>query len=524
MSTFLQYKATKRLQELAKTPFDLTKIGNLTPERLTKFSSQSCGFKLLYGTERVDDQTMLALSELAAEAGVVNKMAQMQSGAHINFIHRYPSEDRAVLHTATRDFFENPQQAEDAKEAAKLAKQQVDKLESFMHEIDHENHFTDLVMIGIGGSDLGPRAHYLALQHLQKFGRRAHFICNVDPDDAAMVFRNLNLSKTLVVVVSKTGTTLETVTNEALAREQFKAAKLDSTRHFISVTMPGSPMDNMKLYRASFHMWDWIGGRYSTTSMVGGVLLTFAFGFEVYWEFLKGAHAMDQQVLTSIDLKQNLPLLAALLGIWNRNFLHYPTLAIIPYSQELLRYPAHIQQLDMESNGKRIDKEGKVVDFDTGPIIWGEPGTNAQHSFYQLIHQGTTIVPLEMIGFKESQLQQDITIEGTTSQQKLLANLFAQALGLAIGQPNENPNKVFPGNRPTHILMGKRLTPYSLGTLLAFYEHKIAYQGFIWNINSFDQEGVQLGKVLANKIISRFAGATEAYPLADTLIEHLKTL
>lgn len=520
---FLQYPATKQLEKLAKTPFDLTKPENLTPERLQKYCSQSCGYKLLYGTERVNEETLQALSTLAKEANVMQKMAQMQAGETINTIHGFPSENRSVLHTATRDFFDHPNQGVEAKKGAALAKKQVDKLKAFIEKIDRENRFTDLVMVGIGGSDLGPRAHYIALEYLRKPGRQAHFICNVDPDDAASVLKDLDLSKTLVVIVSKSGTTLETATNEAFVREHYKKVNLDPAKHFIAVTMEGSPMEDPKKYLESFHMWDWIGGRYSTTSMVGGVMLSFTLGFEVFWELLRGANAMDKAVLETDDLSKNLPLLAALLGIWNRNFLHYPTLAIIPYSQALLRFPAHIQQLDMESDGKRIDKEGQPVTFDTGPIIWGEPGTNAQHSFYQLIHQGTTVVPIEFIGFKESQRSEDVTFKGTTSQQKLLANLFAQALGLATGQKNENPNKVFPGNRPTHILLGKKLTPYSLGVLLAFFEHKVAFQGFIWNINSFDQEGVQLGKVLANKIIGRFAGEKETYPLADVLIKHLES-
>lgn len=516
---FSKYKATEQLKRLAKDPFDLTAPGNLTPKRLEQFQASACGYKLFYGTERITEEVMQALFALVRESQALKKMEQMQSGEVLNTIHGYPSENRSVLHTATRDFFDHPNSAKTAAEASKLAKAEIEKLKTFMAKIDRDNRFTDLVMIGIGGSDLGPRAHYIALQYLQKPGRRAHFICNVDPDDAAAALQDLDLSKTLVLVISKTGTTLETATNEEIVRARFKEAKLKPEQHFVSVTMPGSPMDDPKKYLATFHIWDWIGGRYSTTSMVGGVLLSFTCGFDSFWEFLRGANAMDKAALTS-DPSRNLPLLAALLGIWNRNFLHHPTLGIIPYSQALLRFPAHIQQLDMESNGKHIDKYGRIVDFETGPIIWGEPGTNAQHSFYQLIHQGTTVVPLEMIGYKHSQREQDLNYQGTTSQQKLLANLFAQSLGLATGQKNENPDKEFQGNRPTHILLGERLTPYSLGVLLSFFEHKVAFQGFIWDINSFDQEGVQLGKVLANRIIGRYAAKTsEPYPLADVFLK-----
>lgn len=517
---FSKYKATERLTHLAKNPFDMTVPGNISPDRLEKFRAASCGYKLFYGTERITDEVMQTLVDLSREAHALKKMEQMQAGEVLNTIHGYPSENRSVLHTATRDLFDTPNTAKAAVDAAKLAMGEINKLKAFIEKIDRENRFTDLVMIGIGGSDLGPRAHYIALQYLQKPGRRAHFICNVDPDDAAAALQGVDLSKTLVLVISKTGTTLETATNEELVRARFKEAKLKPEQHFISVTMPGSPMDDPKKYLATFHIWDWIGGRYSTTSMVGGVLLSFTCGFDTFWEFLRGASAMDKAALTA-DINKNLPLLAALLGIWNRNFLNHPTLGIIPYSQALLRFPAHIQQLDMESNGKHIDKFGRTVDFETGPIIWGEPGTNAQHSFYQLIHQGTTVVPLEMIGFKQCQFEQDLNYQGTTSQQKLLANLFAQSLGLATGQKSDNPGKEFQGNRPTHILLGERLTPYALGVLLSFFEHKVAFQGFIWNINSFDQEGVQLGKVLANRIIGRYTSqkTSEPYPLADLFLK-----
>lgn len=521
---FSHYKAAAQLKELSKKPFDLAAKGNLTPERLKNYCISACGYKLLYGTERVNDETLLALNHLAIEANALQKMEEMQSGEIVNTIEGYPSENRPALHTATRDFFDKPNQAARAVDAAKLAKAEIDKLKNFLQQIDRENRFTDLIMIGIGGSDLGPRAHYLALQHLEKPGRKAHFISNIDPDDVAMNLKGIDLKKALVLVISKTGTTLETVTDEELVRGRFQAAGLNPLEHFISVTMPKSPLDDPKKYRATFYIWDWIGGRYSTTSMVGGVLLGFIFGFDVYWEFLRGANAMDKAALTE-DPRQNVPLLAALLGIWNRNFLKHHTLAIIPYSQALVRYAAHIQQLDMESHGKRIDQRGQAIDFDSGPIIWGEVGTSSQHSYFQLLHQGTTVVPIEFIGFKESQRGFDQAMEGSTSQQKLLSNLFAQAIALAVGQSNENPNKVFPGNRPSHILLGKKLTPFALGALLSFFEHKIAFQGFIWGINSFDQEGVQLGKVLANKVISRFAKAAgEPYPLGDALIQHLDTL
>jgi glucose-6-phosphate isomerase len=528
-SPFMRYKATMQLQKLALNPVNLTQPGQLTPERLANDYGEACGYRLLYGTERVTDQVMKALEDLAKESQALDKMRRMQEGEVLNFIKHYPSEKRAALHTATRDFFDHPQTASMAKNAAQEARHEAEKLKSFMAKLNHENQFDEMIVVGIGGSDQGPRANYIALQHLQKSGRKVYFIANVDPDDAAAVLKQVNLKRTLVVAISKSGTTLETATNEALIKDQFKKAGLNPRDHFISVTMPGTPMDNRNDYMETFYLWDWVGGRYSTSSMVGGVILAFAFGFDVFWEFLRGAHEMDRAALQS-DIKKNLSLLAALLGIWNHNFLNYPTLAIIPYSQALRDYPAHLQQVDMESNGKLIDQQGKFVDFQTGPILWGSIGTNAQHSYFQLIHQGTATIPLLIIGFKKSQYGQDVEVHGTTSQEKLLANLFAQSLALALGKQSDNPNHFFPGNRPTSILLGEQVTPYTVGALLAFYEHKVAFQGFIWGINSFDQEGVQLGKVTANQLIDHFAARRKkkqeqkSDSLGEVFLRHLDSL
>jgi glucose-6-phosphate isomerase len=513
---------------LATTPFDLTIPGNLSPTRIERYCTQAGEFKLLYATERVTDDVLHALKELAQEARLIEKMEAMQRGDVINKIEGFPGENRMVLHTAMRDFFMHPNAGEHAKKAAQAEKKECDKLKNFMSKLDRENTFTDMIQIGIGGSDLGPRALYIALQAYQKPNRQVLFISNVDPDDAAAFLKAVDPKTTLVVVVSKSGSTVETLTNEELVRSHFQKAGCKLTEHFIAVTGEKSPMDNPERYLASFYMWDYIGGRYSATSMVGGVMLAFALGFDQFTNILKGAHEMDRIALNP-DFYQNLPLLSAMLGIWNRNFLHYPTLAILPYSQALLRFPAHLQQCNMESNGKRIDKLGNPVDFDTGPIVWGEPGTNGQHSFYQLIHQGTNVVPIEFIGFKENQYQEDLNILGSTSQEKLLSNLIAQSIALAKGQKNDNPNKVFPGNRPNRILLSKRLDPFTLGALLAYYEHTVAFQGFCWNINSFDQEGVQLGKVLAKKIIDQFSAKrqgkkAEKFPEAEAILRHLESL
>ena len=528
MPSFRHLKSVIRLSELAEDALDLTEEGVLTPKRIDSMQAEACGLKLCFGTERVAEHTLNALFELAEEREVLKNMSAMQSGEIVNFIQGYESENRPALHTAMRDFFEHRQSSKHAKEATELAYKELEKLKDFLNDIEKKHQFTDMIQIGIGGSDLGPKAVYLGIEAFHKPHRTVHFLSNVDPDDGAKIFRSVNLEKTLVVVVSKSGTTLETLTNEEFAREKYKQAGLDPKNHFLAVTGQGSPMDDPQKYLASFYIWDYIGGRYSATSMVGGVALAFALGMDRFLEFLRGANAIDKHVLHAHP-RHNLPLLSALLGIWNRNFLGLPTTAIIPYSQALSRFPAHLQQLDMESNGKRIDKKGRPVDFDTGPIIWGEPGTNGQHSFYQSIHQGTTIVPLEFIGFKQSQYKDDIVFNGTTCQEKLLSNLFAQSIALAQGQKNDNPNKFFPGNRPNRILLAEQLDPFTMGSILSFYEHKVVFQGFLWNINSFDQEGVQLGKKLALKIIDQFAHLrkgkdvdSKSFPLGAAYLHQLE--
>lgn len=513
---FTKLPSHKILTSLAAQPLDMAKT--LTAKRIEKMFVEGIGFKLLFGTEKVDETILSALFSLAEEAKVMEKMGAMQGGEILNKIEGFESENRSVLHTAMRDQFDHPQTAKPAKDAAESAAKELKKLEEFLKKT--EGKFTDLIQIGIGGSDLGPRALAIALQPFHRPNHRVHFISNVDPDDANGVLNSVDLKKTLVVIVSKSGSTLETLTNEAFVWNRMEKIGLNPKEHFVAVTGEKSPLDNPDRYLASFYMWDFVGGRYSATSMVGGVMLGFALGFEAFKEILRGAHDMDRHALTAKP-EENLPLLSALLGIWNRNFLKYPTVAVIPYSQALLRFPAHLQQLDMESNGKRIDKTGRATEFSTGPIIWGEPGTNGQHSFYQLIHQGTDIIPVEFIGFHKSQYGKDLTIQETTSQQKLLSNLFAQSIALSVGQKNENPNKFFPGGRPNRILLGEKLTPYHLGALLSFYENKVAFQGFVWGINSFDQEGVQLGKKLAVKIINLFAGEKEDFPLGEAYLKFL---
>ncbi len=507
---FSDLPACDRLRELAAEPPDLTRPGFLSPERIHGCRLSSCGLDLLYATQRVDDRILDGLQELADQAGLIDAFLAMKDGAVLNRIEGYESENRQVLHTACRDIFSGPPRAP---EATARAREQLDRLRVFLEDLDQGrivNHrgesFQTMVQVGIGGSDLGPRALYLALASLRRPGREARFIANVDPDDAASVLDGLDLSRTLVNVVSKSGTTLETLTNEQLVREALVRSGLEPSRHLVAVTGQGSPMDDPSRYLATFHMFDYIGGRYSVTSMVGGVTLGFALGYGTFVELLEGAHAMDVAA-EERDIRANIPLLMAMLGIWNHNFLGMPTVAILPYSQALARFPAHLQQCDMESNGKSVTRQGAPVRWQTGPVVWGEPGTNGQHAFYQLLHQGTEIVPAEFIGFRNSQYGVDQFVQGTTSQQKLVANMLAQALALAMGRPHDNPARRFAGNRPSLLLLADRLTARTMGSLLAAYEHKIVFQGFCWNINSFDQEGVQLGKVLATRLLAEMAAA-----------------
>ena len=375
--------------------------------------------------------------------------------------------------------------------------------------------FTTVVQIGIGGSDLGPRAMYLALENWARengtFRLEARFISNVDPDDAANVLKSIDLPHSLFVLVSKSGTTLETLTNETFVKNALKDAGLDPSKHMVAVTSETSPLAKSDEYLAAFYMDDFIGGRYSSTSCVGGVVLSLAFGPEVFARFLNGAHAADLTAKES-DLLKNPSMLDALIGVYERNVLGYPVTAVLPYSQALSRFPAHLQQLDMESNGKHVNRFGEPVAYPTGPVIFGEPGTNGQHSFYQLLHQGTDIVPLQFVGFRKNQAGMDADIQGSTSQQKLCANVAAQIMAFACGKQDKDPNKSFEGGRPSSIIIGEQLTPESLGALLAHFENKVMFQGFCWNVNSFDQEGVQLGKVLAKRVLAHETdGALKAY-------------
>ncbi len=469
-----------------------------------------------YGAKAVDDDILKALAELAKEAQLTEKYEELYNGAVIN-----TGENRLVLHQLCRG-----QLGKD------VVKDGVNKREFYVGEqkkaADFANKvhsgeitnakgekFTTVVQIGIGGSDLGPRAIYLALENWAKktgnFKMEAKFISNVDPDDAAAVLNSIDVAHSLFVLVSKSGTTLETLTNESFVKDALKNAGLDASKHMVAVTSETSPLAKSSDYLAAFFMDDYIGGRFSSSSCVGGAVLSLAFGPDVFARFLDGA-AKEDELAKNTDILKNPALLDALIGVYERNVLGYDCTAVLPYSQALSRFPAHLQQADMESNGKTVNRFGEPVNYKTGPVIFGEPGTNGQHSFYQLLHQGTDIIPLQFIGFKNSQIGTDVDIQGSTSQQKLCANVAAQIVAFACGKDDDNNNKKFDGGRPSSIIIGDQLTPEAMGAILSHYENKIMFQGFLWNVNSFDQEGVQLGKVLAKKVLAHETdGALKVY-------------
>ena len=466
----------------------------------------AAGLTYSYAAKQVDDGILAQLKALAEESGLAAKFEELYNGAVIN-----TGEKRLVLHQLTRGQLGKAVIA-DGTDKRSFYIQQQQKIAEFAGKI-HRGELTNekgepfdtVVQIGIGGSDLGPRAMYLALENWAKangcFRMKAEFISNVDPDDAAGVLNNINPEKAVFILVSKSGTTLETLTNESFVKEALRKKNLDPSKHMIAVTSETSPLAKSSDYLAAFFMDDYIGGRYSSTSAVGGAVLSLAFGPEIFDRFLQGAAAEDK-LATEKDPLKNPAMLDALIGVYERNIIGYPSTAVLPYSQALSRFPAHLQQLDMESNGKSVNRFGEPVEYATGPVIFGEPGTNGQHSFYQLLHQGTDVIPIQFIGFRRNQMKTDVLIQGSTSQQKLGANVAAQIMAFACGKEDENRNKNFAGNRPSSIIIGDELTPEALGALLSHFENKVMFQGFLWNLNSFDQEGVQLGKILAKRVLA----------------------
>ena len=507
-------------QELSKVaPVNLAEVmsGESGAERVKKYTvPMGEGLAFNYAAKQVDDKVLTALEKLAEETQLTEKFEALYNGAVIN-----TGEKRLVLHHMTRGQLGDAVVVDGVDKRAFYMEQQkkIAELANKVHASELTNaageKFTTVVQIGIGGSDLGPRAMYLALENWAKanntFKMEAKFISNVDPDDASAVLNGIDVAHALFILVSKSGTTLETLTNEAFVKDALKKAGLDASKHMIAVTSETSPLAKSDDYLAAFFMDDYIGGRFSSTSAVGGAVLSLAFGPEVFAQFLEGAAAEDK-LAKNKNLLENPAMLDALIGVYERNVLGYGTTAVLPYSQGLSRFPAHLQQMDMESNGKSVNRFGEPVNYVTGPVIFGEPGTNGQHSFYQLLHQGTDIIPLQFVGFKNNQMGTDVDIQGSTSQQKLCANVVAQIVAFACGKADEDRNKNFEGGRPSSIIIGDQLNPGTLGTLLAHFENKVMFQGFVWNVNSFDQEGVQLGKVLAKRVLAHETdGALKAY-------------
>lgn len=480
------------------------------------------GLNYNYAAKSVDRNIILTFKQIVKEAQLLEKFAELYNGAVIN-----TGENRLVLHHLTRGQL-GKDVIVDGINKREFYLNEQNKIADFANKIhsgkilnEKGEKYTSVCQIGIGGSDLGPRAIYLALENWAKanntFKMDAHFISNVDPDDATAVLNSLDISKTIFILVSKSGTTLETLTNEAFVKDAIKKAKLDVSKHMIAVTSETSPLVGNPDYMECFFMDDFIGGRYSSSSGVGGAILSLAFGPKVFDDFLKGA-AEEDKLATEKDITKNAALMDALIGLYERNVLGLPSTAVLPYSQALSRFPAHLQQLDMESNGKSVNRFGKKLSYVTGPVIFGEPGTNGQHSFYQLLHQGTNIIPLQFIAYSENQTGNDVEIQDSTSQTKLCANVVAQIIAFACGKDDKNPNKFFAGERSSSLIYGKQVNPESIGALLAHFENKVMFQGFLWNVNSFDQEGVQLGKTLAKTVLSgEMNGALKAF--ADLLIK-----
>lgn len=515
---FDKTKAFKTLSGLAEAGKNFDYRADLNAERVNSaVVPMSAGLSYSYAAKPVDKNALTALQALADEQELIAKYRAILDGETMN-----TGENRKVLHHLLRGQL-GKDVVFDGKNLGEFYKQELARFSAFADAV-HSGKITGstgkkfayAVQIGIGGSDLGPRALYLALENWAQAEKKqklsAKFISNVDPDDASAVIDSVPLEETIFVLVSKSGTTQETLANELFVKGKLKAAGLDPSKHIVAVTSETSPLAHNPAYLDSFYIDDFIGGRYSSTSGVGGVILSLAFGAETFKELLEGAHSADKNALET-DILKNASLLDALIGVWERNFIGFPATAVLPYSQALSRFPAHLQQLDMESNGKRVNRAGQPVHYATGPAVFGEPGTNGQHSFYQLLHQGSDIIPLQFIGFVESQRKDDVSVDGSDSQTKLKANLAAQIAAFAKGKSDSNQNKEFIGKRPSSLIFGKRLTPQALGALLAHFENKVMFQGLVWNLNSFDQEGVQLGKLLTKKVLAGDSGdsALEAY-------------
>jgi glucose-6-phosphate isomerase len=487
------------------------------PNRGERFALEAVGIYLDYSKNRVTDETIRLLLELAESSGLRERIDAMFRGEKINV-----TEKRAVLHVALRA----PRDQSiivDGENVVPEVHAVLDKMADFSDRVRSGawtgytgKRIRTIINIGIGGSDLGPSMAYDALRYYSDRNLTMRFVSNIDGNEFVEATRDLDPAETLFIVSSKTFTTLETLTNAHSARAWcVNALGSDQAvaKHFVAVSTNAAEVEKFGIDTANmFGFWDWVGGRYSYDSAIG-LSLMIAIGPDHFRDMLAGFHEMDQHFRTA-HFERNLPVLLGLLGIWYNNFFGAQTVAVLPYDHYLGRFSAYLQQLDMESDGKHVDLQGRQVDYQTGPIIWGQPGTNGQHAFYQLIHQGTKLIPCDFIGFYQA-----LNPLGR-HHDLLMANFFAQTEALAFGktaaevaadgvQTFQVPHRTFEGNRPTNTILAERLTPETLGKLIALYEHKVFVQGTIWNINSFDQWGVELGKVLANRIIPELESASD---------------
>jgi glucose-6-phosphate isomerase len=487
------------------------------PARGERLCAEAAGLYLDYSKNRITDETLRLLLQLAEQSGLEQHRDAMFAGERINV-----SENRSVLHVALR-MPKGTSLVVDGTDVVAEVHEVLDRMAGFATQIrsgEWKGHtgrpIRNIINIGIGGSDLGPVMAYEALRHYTDRNLTFRFVSNVDATDFVEATRDLDAAETLFIVSSKTFGTLETLTNATSARDWVLGQLGDPAavaRHFVAVSTNAQRVAEFGIDTANmFGFWDWVGGRYSMDSAIGLSTMV-AVGPEQFGQMLAGFHAMDEHFRTA-PLARNLPVLMGLLTVWYVNFFGAASVGVMPYEQYLKRFPAYLQQLTMESNGKRVTLGGTPVDYQTGPVYWGEPGTNGQHSFYQLLHQGTQLIPVDLIGFGQS-------LNPLGDHHDILSsNVFAQAQALAFGKTEEEvraegtpepvvPHRVMPGNRPTNVLLAEKLTPYTLGTLVALYEHSVFTQGTIWGIDSFDQWGVELGKALAVAIIPELEGAAE---------------
>jgi len=488
-------------------PTHLRDLFEADPERGTRMAAEAAGLYLDYSKNRITGETLDLLSQLAEERGVAERRDAMFRGEHINV-----SEDRSVLHVALR-MPHDRSLIVDGVDVVKQVHEVLDRMAAFCERVRSglwrghtDEPIRNVINVGIGGSDLGPEMAYEALRYYARRDMTFRFVSNVDATDFVEATRDLDPAETLFVISSKTFTTLETMTNAQTAREWVLSGlggdEAAIARHFVAVSTNAEEVAGFGIDTENmFGFWEWVGGRYSMDSAIG-LSTMLAIGPERFADMLAGFHAIDEH-FREAPTRENLPELMGLLAVWYGDFFDAQTAAVLPYEHYLKRFPAYLQQLTMESNGKSVTLEGEAVDYETGAIYWGEPGTNGQHSFYQLIHQGTKLIPCDLIGFYEplNPLGQHHDL--------LLANVFAQGEALAFGADNENPHREFPGNRPTNTILARRLDPATLGSLVALYEHSVFTQGAVWGIDSFDQWGVELGKVLAKRIVPELQNDTE---------------